>query len=141
MTPGLAGALLPKELGMMEVANSKKNYGLTEKAGTVYNNPQSNGIIERVHQKIADALCTLELEKRELDGKDPWTPFLQAASFAMRSTYHTKLRATPAQLVFRRAKMLPIKFKANWKSNPATPTTRSPAKQQEQKHETHSPQL
>jgi hypothetical protein len=101
MTPGLAGALLPKELGMMEVANSKKNYGLTEKAGTVYNNPQSNGIIERVHQMIADALRTLELEKRELDGKDPWTPFLQAASFAMRSTYHTMLRATPAQQVFR----------------------------------------
>jgi hypothetical protein len=105
----------PQRVGyMMEVVNSKKNYGLTEKAGTVYNNPQSNGIIERVHQMIADALCTLELEKRELDGKDPWTPFLQAACFTVRSTYHTTLRATPAQLVFRRAKMLPIKFKANW---------------------------
>jgi hypothetical protein len=63
---------------------------------------------------IADALPTLELEKQELDGKDPWTPFLQAVCFAVRSTYHTTLRATPAQLVFRRAKMLPIKFKANW---------------------------
>jgi hypothetical protein len=46
-TPGLAGALPPKVLGMMEVANSKKNYGLTEKVGSAYN-PQSNGIIERV---------------------------------------------------------------------------------------------
>jgi hypothetical protein len=98
---------------MMEVANSKKNYGLTEKVGTMYN-PQSNGIIKRVHQMIADALRTLELEKRELNGRDPWTPFLQAASFAVRSTYHTTLRATPAQQVFRRAKMLPIEFKANW---------------------------
>jgi hypothetical protein len=85
---------------MMEVANSKKNYGLTEKVGTAYN-PQSNGIIEQVHQIIADALCTLELEERELDKKDPWMPFLQAACFAVRSTYHTTLRATPAQLVFR----------------------------------------
>jgi transposase InsO family protein len=100
---------------MTEVANSKKNYGLTEKVGTVYN-PQSNGIIERVHQMIADALRTLELEKQELDGKDPWMPFLQAASFAVRSTYHTTLQATPAQQVFRRAKMLPIKFKMNWKT-------------------------
>jgi hypothetical protein len=63
---------------------------------------------------IADALRTLELEKQELDGKDPWTPFLQAVCFAMRSTNHTTLRATPAQRVFRRAKMLPIKFKVNW---------------------------
>jgi transposase InsO family protein len=112
-TPGLAGALLPKVLGMTEVAKSKKNYGLTEKVGTAYN-PQSNGIIEQVHQMIADTLRTLELEKRELDGKDPWTPFLQAVCFAVRSTYHTMLGATPAQLVFRRAKILPIKFKANW---------------------------
>jgi hypothetical protein len=58
-TPGLAGTLLPKVLGMTEVANSKKNYGLTEKVGTAYT-PQSNGIIEQVHQMIADALCTLE---------------------------------------------------------------------------------
>jgi hypothetical protein len=98
---------------MTEVANSKKNYGLTEKVGTVYN-PQSNGIIEQVHQMIADTLRTLELEKQELDGKDPWMPFLQAASFAVRSTYHTTLRATPTQQVFRRANMLPIKFKVNW---------------------------
>jgi transposase InsO family protein len=81
-------------------AETIQNYGLTEKVGTAYN-PQSNGIIERVHQVIADALRTFELEKQELHGKDPWTPFLQAASFARRSTYHTTLRATPAQLVFR----------------------------------------
>jgi transposase InsO family protein len=94
-------------------AETIKNYGLTEKVGTAYN-PQSNGIIERVHQVIADALRTFELEKRELDKKDPWTPFLQAACFAVRSTYHTTLGATPAQLVFGRDMMLPIKFKANW---------------------------
>jgi transposase InsO family protein len=94
-------------------AESIKNYGLTEKVGTAYN-PQSNGIIERVHQVIADTLRTFELEKRELDKKDPWTPFLQAACFAVRSTYHTTLGATPAQLVFGQDMMLPIKFKANW---------------------------
>jgi transposase InsO family protein len=43
-------------------AETIKNYGLTEKVGTAYN-PQSNGIIKRVHQVIADAQHTFELEK------------------------------------------------------------------------------
>jgi transposase InsO family protein len=94
-------------------AETIKNYGLTAKVTTAYN-PQSNGIIERVHQVITDALRTFELEERNLDEKDPWTPFLQAACFAIRSTYHTTLGATPAQLVFGRDMILPIKFQADW---------------------------
>ena len=96
-----------------DFAETIKNYGLSKKITTAYN-PQSNGIIERVHQTVADALRTFELEQRELDEKDPWTPFLQAACFAVRSTYHTTLGATPAQLVFGRDMILPIKFKADW---------------------------
>ena len=94
-------------------AETIKNYGLTAKVTTAYN-PQSNGIIERVHQVITDALRTFELEERNLNEKDPWTPFLQAACFAIRSTYHTTLGATPAQLVFGRDMILPIKFQADW---------------------------
>ena len=90
-----------------------ENYGL-EKATTTAYNPQANGIIERVHQVLNDALRTFELEERELDGKDPWTPFLQAACFAIRSTFHTTLGATPAQLVYGRDMILPVKFKADW---------------------------
>jgi hypothetical protein len=37
-----------------------------------------------------------------------------SAAFAIRSTYHTTLKATPGQLVFGRDMLLPIKFKANW---------------------------
>ena len=76
-------------------AETIANYGLEAAITTAYN-PQSNGIIERVHQVINDALRTFELEERELDEKDPWTPFLQATCFAIRSTYHTTLGATPA---------------------------------------------
>jgi hypothetical protein len=90
-----------------------KNYGLTKARTTPYN-PQSNGIIERVHQVLNDALRTFELEERELDQYDPWTPFLQAACFVIRSTYHTTLGATPTQLVFGRDMILPVKFKADW---------------------------
>ena len=96
-------------------AETIANYGLTPKTTTAYN-PQANGIIERVHQVIADALRTFELEEQHLDERDPWTPFLQAACFAIRSTYHTTLGATPAQLVFGRDMILPIRYKADWEA-------------------------
>ena len=80
---------------------------------TAYN-PQSNGIVERIHQVLNDALRTFELQNRELDTHDPWTPFLSAAAFAIRSTYHTTLEATPAQLVYGRDMILPIQFKTDW---------------------------
>ncbi len=89
------------------------NMGMKPKPTTTYN-PQSNGIIERVHQVLNDCLRTFELEKRDLDEKDPWTPFLTAAAYAICSTYHTMLQAMPGQLVFGRDMILPIKFRADW---------------------------
>ena len=90
-----------------------KNYGLKRKPTTKYN-PQSNGIVERVHSVLNDILRTFELEERELYEADPWTEFLSAAAFAIRATYHTTLQATPAQLVFGRDMILPITIRANW---------------------------
>ena len=89
------------------------NYGLHAKPSTAYN-PQSNGIVERVHQVLNDSLRMFELEERELNEEDPWTEFLSAAAFAIRSTYHTTLEATPAQLVYGRDMLLPVQFRANW---------------------------
>ena len=91
------------------------NYGLKEKPSTAYN-PQSNGIIERVHQVLNNTLCTFELENRELNEDGPWTEFLSATAFAIRSTYHTTLEATPAsaQLVFNRDMILPVHFRTDW---------------------------
>ena len=59
---------------------------------------------------------TFELEKRELEDKEPFEPFLTATAYAIRSTYHTTLKATPGQLVFGRDMILPVLFKANWAS-------------------------
>jgi len=53
-----------------------------------------------VHQVLANALQTFELEQKELNERDPWGPFLLAAAFAICSTYHTTLKATQAQVVF-----------------------------------------
>ena len=89
------------------------NYAIKAKPTTSYN-PQSNGIIERVHQVLGNALRTFELENRELDENDPWRPFLSAVAWAIRSTYHTTLEATPGQLVFGRDMLLPLSFKADW---------------------------
>jgi hypothetical protein len=89
------------------------NYGIREKPSTSYN-PQSNGIIERVHQVLGNALQTFELENAELDTNDPWGHFLSAAAWAIRSTVHTTLDATPGQLVFGRDMLLPIQIKTDW---------------------------
>jgi hypothetical protein len=71
-------------------------------------------VIERVHQVLNNCIHTYEVEERELDERDPLGPFLAAAAFAIRSTFHTVLRASPAQLVFGRNMLLPIQFKADW---------------------------
>ncbi|GAX22752.1 putative transposase [Fistulifera solaris] len=91
------------------------NYGLTRKPSTTHN-PQSNGIIERVHAVLSDMLRTFELEERELDPIHTWKDFLSSVAFAIRATYHTTLEATPAQLVFGRDMILPITFRANWEA-------------------------
>ena len=89
------------------------NYGLKPKPSTTYN-PQSNGIIERVHLVLTDALRTAEVDGKELDAMNPWGPYLNAAAYAIRSTYHTTLEATPAQLVFGSDMVLPIRFVTDW---------------------------
>ena len=92
-----------------------ENYGMNKKPNTAYN-PQANGIIERVHQVLNDMLRTFELENQQLDSREPWTRFLSASAFAIRSTFHTTLGATPGQLVYSRDMLLPIKFNYDWAS-------------------------
>jgi hypothetical protein len=81
-------------------------YGIKKKNSTPFN-PQSNGIIERVHLTLNDSLRSTEVDGREMDEKDPWGPFLASAAYAIRST-------TPGQLVFVRDMVMPIKFMADW---------------------------
>jgi hypothetical protein len=76
-----------------------------------------NGIMERVHFTLNDALRTAEIDGREMDEKDPWGPFLASAAYAIRSTFHTTLKATPGQLVFGRDMVLTIKVMADWGGN------------------------
>ena len=92
-----------------------KDYGIKKKPITV-RNPQANAIIERVHQTIGNIIRTFELETNFLDNNDPWAGILSATAFAIRSTYHTTLQASPGQLVFGRDMIFNIKHVANWQT-------------------------
>jgi hypothetical protein len=54
------------------------------------------------------------MQNKTLNEEDPWYSFLAATAWAIRSTYHTTLRATLTQLVFGCDMILNIKFKADW---------------------------
>jgi transposase InsO family protein len=97
---------------MAEFAKMIENdYGIKRKGITV-RNPQSNAILERVHQTIGNMIRTFS--KDDLDEQDPWGGILAATMFAVRATYHTTMQATPTQLVFGRDAILNTKFEANW---------------------------
>ena len=77
-------------------------------------NPQANAILERVHSVIGDIIRTID--RADIDDSDP-NPFdgiVSAIMCAVRSTYHTTLKATPGQLVFGRDMILPLQFHADW---------------------------
>jgi len=90
-----------------------KDYGIKKKPISV-RNPQANAVLERVHQTIGNIVRTFELENNYLNEEDPWSGILSATAFAIRSTYHTTLKASPGQLVFGRDMMFNIKHVANW---------------------------
>jgi hypothetical protein len=64
------------------------NYGIKKKNSIPFN-PQSNGITERVHLTLNDALRPAKIDGTELDDKDQWGPFLSSVAYAIRSTFHT----------------------------------------------------
>ena len=89
----------------------REDYGVKRKPITT-RNPQANAILERIHQTIGNMIRTVQVQNST--DKDPWAGVLSAIAFATRATYHTTLRATPAQLVFGRDAILNIKYEANW---------------------------
>ena len=59
-------------------------------------------------------LRTKNLAKLDFDLEDTWPNILSSVAFAIRTTCHSTLSASPAQLVFGRDMILPIKFVAEW---------------------------
>ena len=79
-------------------------------------NPQANAVVERIHQVIGNMIRTMGLEEMYLlpPPSDPFAGVIAAIGYAIRSTWHTTLRATPGQIVFGRDMVLNIRHIADW---------------------------
>ena len=89
------------------------SYGVKRKPTSV-KNPQANAILERVHQVLMTMLRTAELDMAETVTPSDIDTFLTNASWAIRSTYHTVLKASPGAAIFGRDMLFDIPFIADW---------------------------
>ncbi len=67
---------------------------------TSVKNPQANAILERIHAVLGNMLCTSELDMAELVKASDIDVFLSDAEWAVCSTYHTVLKASPGAAIF-----------------------------------------
>ena len=84
-----------------------QDFGLKRKPTTV-KNPQANAIVERVHGTLNTMLRTENLDEKDLDKYDPFGEICSNLCWAIRSSYHTTLKATPGQLIFGRDMVLDV---------------------------------
>ena len=92
----------------------RDNWNIKRKPITA-RNLQVNAILQRAHQTIGNIIHTFQSDKTELEKENPWEGILSAVIFAMQSTVHTTLGATPMQLVFSQDAVLKNLHKVNWK--------------------------
>lgn len=81
---------------------------------TTSKNPQANGICERVHGVFGDMMRTSNINNCEEVDEDLIDDFVTNAAWAIRSSYHTVLKATPGQAIFGRDMMFDIPFITDW---------------------------
>ena len=91
--------------------------GLKEKTRLPWN-PQSNSILEIIHQVLADCLTTFELEELviNLEEEDPFEEYLTMALYTIRCDFHKTHGHSPEQLVFDCDKFVPVLISIDWKS-------------------------
>ncbi len=79
-----------------------ESYCIKRKIATVKNpkNPQANAILEHMHQVIRQMLCTAEIDIAKLITPNDINVFLDNTAWAIRSTYHTVLKAPPGAAIF-----------------------------------------
>ena len=97
----------------IEFQEMLQSYGVKLKLTTV-RNPQANGILERTHQVIGNLLRSTRLMSKGLSTLDAQQELLAPVTWAINSTYHTTLQATPGQLAFQRDMIMPTTYLANW---------------------------
>jgi hypothetical protein len=87
--------------------------GIKRKPTTV-KNPRANGILERVHKILGQMLCTAERDMTNSVTPNDVNVFLDNAAWAICSTYHTVLKASPGAAIFGWDMLFNIPFVADW---------------------------
>ena len=79
-------------------------------------NPQSNAILERIHQVLGDALRCFNLEEKVINPQDDdsFEEYLASAAFSIRAAYHSTHGFSPCQMVFGRDMFLPVNVEVDW---------------------------
>jgi hypothetical protein len=77
-------------------------------------NSQVNGILECVHQVLGQMLRTAELDMADSVTPNDVDVFLDNAAWAIRSTYHTVLKASPGAAILEHDMLFDIPFVADW---------------------------
>jgi hypothetical protein len=90
------------------------SYGIKHKP-TMIRNPQANAICERVHQVLGTTMHTSELDMADSVYPADIDTFIDNAAWAIRSTYHTVLKASPGAAIFGQDMLFNIPFVADWK--------------------------
>jgi hypothetical protein len=67
---------------------------------TTVKNQQANGILERVHQVLEQMLRTAKIDMADSVTPNEVDVFLDNAAWAICSTYHTVLKASPGAAIF-----------------------------------------
>jgi hypothetical protein len=92
-----------------------KTYGIKRKPTSI-KNPQGNAILKRINAVFTNMLRTAELDMAELVNASDIDIFLADAAWAIRSTHHTVLRASPSAAIFGGDMHFDIPFIADWKT-------------------------
>jgi hypothetical protein len=81
---------------------------------TSVKNPQANAMLEHIHGVIGNMLSTSKLDMAESVKASDINIFLSDAAWAVCSTYHTVLTASPGAAIFGRDMLFDITIIADW---------------------------
>ncbi len=76
-----------------------ESYGIKRKPTSV-KNPQVNAILEHIHAIVMNMLRTAEIDMADLVKPSDINVFLSDAAWAICSTHHTVLKASPGAAIF-----------------------------------------
>jgi hypothetical protein len=76
-----------------------KTYGVKHKPTSI-KNPQANAVLECICAVFTNMLRTAKLDMAELVNASDIDIFLSDATWAIRSTHHTVLKASPGAAIF-----------------------------------------